>query len=100
MAGSEFWYRMPRKGVWARARLEYPEMVVLKGSVIADRAVESMPERYRSLRERLIGDGTIQSSEGRLVFTRDCRFSTSSEAVCIVEGGSRNGYLSWRDGEG
>jgi len=95
-----FSYDMPRKGVCARARLEFPEMVVLSGSVVAQDETPRMPDQYRALRRRLLEEGIIGWQGGYLVFLRDHRFTSSSAAVCVVEGGSRNGYVAWRNQHG
>jgi len=75
-------------------------MVVLKGSTIAEFETDSMPEHYRELRRRLIEWGIIVRMDGHLTFAQDYQFGSASEAVCIVEGGSRSGFQSWKDGEG
>ena len=95
-----FTYVMPRKGACASARLVFPEMVILRDSVVAQHVVRSMPAAYRQLRERLIDQGVLAMVSGELKFTRDYRFANSSEAVCVVEGGSRDGYDSWRNAQG
>src|SRR5687768_5820769 len=91
---------MPRKGAHARAVLAYPAMTVLAGSVVAEPEVASMPKPYSRLRQRLIDTGVITRIGKRLVFTLDWRFDSASEAVCVVQGGSQDGYRSWKNGAG
>lgn len=95
-----FTYLMPRKGADAHAVWRYPTMVVLKGSVVAAEETPTMPEHYRRLRRWLVEQGIIAPINEAHQFTQDYSFNNSSEAVCVVEGGSRSGYDSWRDSQG
>lgn len=95
-----FTYSLPRKGGRARALWRYPTMVVLKGSTIAEFEAPAMPDDYRKLRQKLIDVGIIERINGELTFTRDYAFENPSIAVCVIEGGSRDGYRSWKDSEG
>lgn len=95
-----FTYSLPRKGGRARGLWRYPTMVVLKGSTIAENEASAMPPDYRRLRQKLIDLGIIERMHGELTFTRDYAFENPSIAVCVVEGGSRDGYRSWKDSEG
>ncbi len=91
---------LPRKGGHARAVWRYPTMVVLQRSTIGEPATATMPEPYRLLRQRLIDWGVISRIDGAWTFTRDYPFNNASEAVCVVEGGSRDGYRSWKNDAG
>lgn len=93
-------YRMPRKGADARAILSYPRMIVLKGSIVAEEVAKSMPEPYQALRRKLIGSGIIAYVNSQLAFTCDYGFDNPSVAACVIAGGSRDGYRSWRDAAG
>lgn len=95
-----FVYSLPRKGGFAKALWRFPMMVVLKGSTIAEPENRSMPEPYRCLRQWLIECEIISRISGELTFTQDYSFNNPSEAVCVVEGGSRDGYRSWVDRKG
>ena len=76
-------------------------MVVLKGSWATRRPNKSMPARYQSLRRSLIEANIIASDgEGELCFTTDHTFDNPSEAACVVQGGSRNGFECWKDAAG
>jgi hypothetical protein len=75
-------------------------MLVLKGSTIAEYEASAMPADYRRLRQKLIDIGVIERLSGELTFTRDYAFENPSIAVFVIEGGSRDGYRSWKDSEG
>jgi len=95
-----FTYSLPRKGGSARAVWRYPTMIVLEESTIAKFETATMRDEYKKLRQRLIDSGIIARRGSELTFTCDYTFSSASEATCVVEGGSRDGYRSWRDGCG
>ena len=96
-----FTYSIPRKMVNASASLQGLRMVVLKGSIAALGSTNSMGDRYRRLRDKLIRDEVMKDDgHGYYVFTRDYPFSSPSAAACVVEGGSRNGFVSWQDSKG
>ncbi len=98
-----FTFALPKKGGDAKGHWRYPTMVVLKGSTIADNPTPKMPPRYYGLRDRLISTGVIAriaGEWGELTFTRNYRFNSASEAACVIEGGSRDGYRSWKDRAG
>lgn len=93
-----FTFYLPRKRVVARGRWQRSgKMVVLKGSTIARKPVSAMKEDYRNLRQKLIALGIIEEVNGALTFTRDYSFDNPSIAACVIEGGSRSGYESWKD---
>jgi hypothetical protein len=95
-----FTYSLPRKGGRARALWRYPTMVVLKGSTIAEYEASAMPADYHQLRQKLIDLGIIERIDGEMTFTRDHAFANPSAAACVIEGGSRDGYRSWKDSAG
>lgn len=95
-----FTYSLPRKGGRARGLWRFPTMLVLKGSTIADSEAPAMPAEYRRLRQKLIDIRVIERLNAGLTFTRDYPFDNPSIAACVVEGGSRDGYRSWKDSEG
>jgi hypothetical protein len=51
-------------------------------------------------RKQLIADGTLIKKGEFLVFTKDAEFSSPSAAAAVVHGGSANGLLAWKNGEG
>jgi len=96
-----FTYSTPRKIVRARAVLQGPRMVVLKGSIAALTSTNSMGASYRELRNKLIRDEVMKFDDhGYYVFTCNDSFSSSSAAASVAEGGSRDGFDSWQDSKG
>jgi len=79
----------------ARARITDEGFVILKGSSAAPE-FRAGDVGYRMLRERLIEEGALKQSDGKLVFTRDVVTSSSSQAATIVAGGNRSGPGSWK----
>ncbi len=76
--------------------------VVFRGStsVLEQRpSAESYPYVIAE-RKQLIADGTLIEKGGFLVFTKDAEFSSPSAAAAVVHGGSANGLLAWKNGEG
>jgi hypothetical protein len=101
VAEETFSYEMPRKGAYATGRLRFPKFIVNRGSIIANSEASATPSKYKALRKWLIEQGVVQRNEyGSLQFERDYVFANVSEAVCVVEGGSRSGYESWRNSRG
>jgi hypothetical protein len=64
---------------------------VLKGSKGAQEVTPALQPRYRLLREQLLNDGVMISSDGALVFTGDYLFSTPTKAANVLTGTSING---------
>jgi hypothetical protein len=51
-------------------------------------------------RKQLIADGTLVERDGLLVFTKDAEFSSPSAAAAVIHGGSANGLIVWKTGDG
>ena len=73
--------------------------VVLKGStaVLNERQSIKQAPNIAALRKRMIGDGTLVAKEDVLIFTRNAQFSSPSAAAGVIEGGSANGLIEWRN---
>jgi uncharacterized protein DUF4357 len=72
-----------------------------KGSWAARFQTKSMPVRYQALRRDLIEAGAIAlDASGEFRFVTNCNFASPSEAACVVQGGSRNGYDEWKNAAG
>ena len=93
-------FAMPKKGADVRGRLSFPILQVLAGSVIAEPETHSMPAPYRTLRRQLVEQGIIARRNSKLIFTQSYFFDNASEAVCVVGGGSMDGYRTWIDEDG
>jgi len=92
-----FTFVMPVKG--AHARAAWHPFTVLKGSSIAEEET-TMYEPYRKLRHTLIENGVIEKdAKGVLRFARDYMCGSPSEAACVIAGGSKDGQVSWLDGQ-
>ncbi len=84
------------RGANAKGQLTNEGFVVLKDSEIANSITNSFPKNWKSLRENLIEDQTIQQVGEKLVFSKDCLFSSPSAAAAIVMGRSANGLTEWK----
>jgi hypothetical protein len=90
------------KGLKAGGHLTPDGFVVLKGSqaVLKERASAHHWPYTLATRKKLIDDGTLVQDGDHLKFTRDAEFSSPSAAATVVQGGSANGLLSWKDKSG
>lgn len=90
------------KGLRATGRLTPAGFVILRGSqsVLKERPSAHQYRYTLVQRNRLLEDGTLVLEGNHLVFTRDTEFSSPSAAATVVHGGSANGLLAWKDGEG
>lgn len=84
------------RGANAKGQLTNEGFVVLKDSEIANSITNSFPKNWKSLREDFIEDGTIQQVGDKLIFSKDCLFSSPSAAAAIVMGRSANGLTEWK----
>ncbi len=90
------------KGAEARGQRTTNGFVVLNGStaVLEQRpSAESYPYVVAQ-RKQLIADGTLIERDGLLVFTKDVEFSSPSAAAAVIHGGSANGLIAWKSGDG
>lgn len=95
-----FFLDMPRKNVSARAVVhDDGGITVLRGSTVGEE-VQSMDDKYRETRKRLIDTGVIGFADGRLMFLKSCELANRSEAACIVSGDSKSGNEIWKDRNG
>jgi len=90
------------KGLRATGHLTPTGFVVLKGSqaVLKERASAHQYPYTIATRKRLIEDGTLVGDGEHLKFTRDAEFSSPSAAATVVQGGSANGLLAWKNQDG
>lgn len=90
------------KGLKASGHLTPAGLVVLKGSqaVLTERASAHNYPHVLTTRNKLIEDGTLVQEDDHLVFIQDVEFGSPSAAATVVHGGSANGLLAWKDGEG
>ena len=87
------------KNINAKAVQTDEGIVVLKGSEVSENPSENYG--YKTLRDELIQDGTIQTTKnGHLVFTKKHLFSSPSAAAAVIVGYSINGRKTWKDNKG
>lgn len=74
-------------------------IVVLAGSGVSEK--QSKNYGYKTLREELVHDGTIQKNQsGDLVFVKKHLFQSPSSAAAVIVGYSINGRRTWKDKNG
>lgn len=90
------------KGLKASGYLTPNGFLVLKGSqaVLKERASSQRYPWPHNMRQRLIDEGVLSSSEDCLIFTRDEEFSSPSAAASVIHGGHANGLIQWKNKEG
>lgn len=88
---------MEKVGARARGRESDGEFVVFKGSTARRQGLESWTS-YRTLRTKLVADGTLVPADDPdlLVFAEDVSFASPSAAAAVVYGGNQNGRVAWR----
>ncbi|PNW25385.1 GIY-YIG nuclease family protein [Formosa algae] len=87
------------KNITAKAVQTDEGIVVLAGSQVSENPSENFG--YKTLRNELIEDGTIQETQnGPFVFTKKHLFSSPSAAAAVIVGYSINGRRTWKDYKG
>ena len=85
------------KNITARAVQTDEGIVVLAGSQVSENPSENFG--YKTLRNELIKDGTIQEIEnGSFVFTKRHLFTSPSAAAAVIVGYSINGRRNLQNG--
>lgn len=90
------------KGLVARGFQGIGGLVVLKGSqaVLSERPSTEQYPYAKSIRQRLLQDGTLVKKEKFLEFAKDSEFTSPSAAACVIHGGQANGLLAWKTEDG
>jgi hypothetical protein len=90
------------KGAEGRGQRTADGFVVFCGStaVLEERASMEKYPYVMAQRKQLISEGVLTEKEGFLVFTRDTEFSSPSAAAAVIHGGSANGLIAWKTGDG
>lgn len=87
------------KNIIAKAVQTDEGIVVLVGSQVSE--TPSANYGYKTLRDELIQDETIQKSpSGQLIFTKNHLFASPSAAAAVIVGYSINGRRTWKDNKG
>lgn len=76
------------------------EFVVRRGSRARGHTTATIPRGTASLRETLVEKGVLREDNDALVFSSDCTFPSVSSAAAVVYGGSANGRILWKLGDG
>ncbi len=63
-------------------------------------SAESQYPNTIALRQRLILAKTLVEQDGVYVFNKDVEFSSPSAAAAVIQGGSANGLVAWKDQSG
>ncbi len=82
-------------GLAAKAYRSENGFVVLKGSHAKAGETDTLGDSYRSLRDDLKEKGVLVEREGRLAFSQDYAFKSSSAAAAVVSGSQRSGPQTW-----
>ena len=90
---SQMLYIQATRGANATGMRTNEGFVVLKGSQVADTVTQSCPKQIRTLRQKLIENGIIDTN---WTFTENRVFSSPSTAAGVVMGRSANGLTEWR----
>jgi hypothetical protein len=88
------------RGANAKAVVTNEGVVVIEGSEIATSTVPSMASAFINQRQKLIDQGVIKKTDGKLVFAKDYLFSSPSTAAAVVMGRNANGRIEWKDKKG
>ena len=101
-AVQRFVLRTPKNGVDAQAEQREAKFVVLTGSKVRNawEGVGHHDYGYRTLRERLVSQGIIDTSVLPAVFTADYAFNSPSAAAAVANGRASNGRLEWKTPDG
>lgn len=74
--------------------------VLFSGSDISGKPSKSVPKNARTILEKWVNDGTVESNSKNYKLTKDVVLSSSSYAAALVSGTSRSGPQSWIDDQG
>ena len=94
----KFHIHKEKQGLTATAIRTDDGFVVLAGSQASGNTTPALAKGYVQQREDLIDQGVLQGTEeGKLVFTVDAVFASSSAAAAIIAGYPSSGPQSWRN---
>ncbi len=90
------------KGVVAKGQRTPSGFVVFKGSqaVLKTRPSAKKWPYVLNAREKLLQDGSLVEEESFLRFTRDVEFASPSGAASVIQGGTANGLIAWKNRSG
>lgn len=88
------------KGLTARGLMTDEGFLVLAGSAVVAKHVESTPESVQRMRDRAVAEGQLVVDDDHLRLQVDTPFNSASGAAAFVSGSNRNGRDTWRSAEG
>jgi hypothetical protein len=90
------------KNVKATGRQTENGFLVFKDSeaVLEERPSSKKYPYAAKLRKELLDDGALKRTTDRLLFVKDCEFTSPSAAASVVHGGHTNGLIVWKDKKG
>lgn len=86
-------------GINALGVFDGSEFVVLKDSQI-DMSKDCRFDKLTKQRDMALINGDIVAQEEKYILTKSMSFKTPSGAACFVLGGSRNGWVEWKNEDG
>ena len=92
-------YHFVPRTINATMDIEEGRYVVRQGSQASKKNHSSLGNGYLQLKNRLVELGVLRDEGDRYVFTRDCKFSSSSTSSSIILGQSSAGPRHWVDDE-
>ncbi len=87
-------------GITARGFQSDEGFVVFKGSEATLADTTSLQSSTKALKDTLKKNGVLIEDEGKLKFTQDYSFRSSSAAAGVVAGSQRSGPASWKNPDG
>ena len=98
---SMLYLSMPQVGLKATATQTDEGFLVLAGSDASGTAKPALSKGYASQREDLLDKGTLaEAANGKLKFTVDCLFASTSAAAATIAGSPTSGPDKWKDESG
>jgi hypothetical protein len=88
------------KSVEAKGQRSANGFVIFRGSSAVVQPRPSAQPWLLSLREQLLGEGSLVPNGELLQFARDIEFSSPSAAASVVRGGNSNGLTAWKTNDG
>lgn len=87
-----------KRGEWSAEGYETGDgFIVCKGGIARGRSVPSVTQSYKNKISILMEDGILIKKGNGFSFTKDCKFSSPSQAATICGGANYNGLDVWKD---
>ena len=96
--GKEFFFKV--RGLTAIGKQGDEGFILIKESEISKKTTNSLPEKIKHLRNKLIEDNSLGEHENSYILRKDIILSSSSYAAALVAGTARSGPEGWKDKNG